>query len=180
MNLPPRLLTLALSLLTLALTGCGPAEKTTVASTAAPASAAPGAPAAPAAAPAPATEAELAAGKAVYQRVCIVCHMADGKGVPAAFPPLNGSEVIAGDPDRLIRIVLHGLQGPIEVAGKTFNSVMPPQGPILKDHEIAKVLTYVRHTWGNGASPVSDQAVTTVRKNVQRPTPWTWAELNQK
>lgn len=171
-----RLLLPALSLLALGLTGCGPSEK----ATAAPAPAAPAA-APVAVAPAKATDAELAAGKAVYQRVCIVCHMAEGQGVPGAFPPLNGSQHLAeSDPTKLIRIVLHGLQGPVEVAGKTYNNIMPPQGPLLKDHEIAKVLTYVRHTWGNGAPAVTDAAVAQERKQTKRTTPWTMAELNQK
>lgn len=174
----PRLLIPALSLLTLGLTACGPSEKAAAPAASAPAAAAP---ATPAPAPAKATDAELAAGKAVYMRVCIVCHQAEGQGVPGAFPPLNGSQHLAeSDPTKLIRIVLHGLQGPVEVAGKTYNNIMPPQGPLLKDHEIARVLTYVRHTWGNGAPAVTDDAVAQERKATKRTTPWTMAELNQK
>ena len=159
---------LLLAGLALALAGCAPKTET---------AAAPAAPASPGAASA----ADLAAGKAVYQRICMACHMADGNGVPATFPPLNGSELLAeADPGKVIRIVLHGLQGPLEVKGKPFNSMMPPQGALLKDHEIAQVLTYVRATYGNGAPPVTADAVAAIRQNVPRPTPWTWAELNQK
>lgn len=162
MKSSPSLLFLGATALSLALTACGPAKDTG------------------AAAPAEATTpGDAVAGQRVYERVCIVCHQANGAGVPGAFPPLAGSEVAAGDPGRLIRIVLHGLQGPIEVHGKTYNSVMPPQGPLLKDFEIANALTYVRSAWGNNAPPVTLEAVTHIRSTVKRDTMWTWAELTK-
>jgi mono/diheme cytochrome c family protein len=118
------------------------------------------------------------AGKRAYLRVCFVCHQPTGIGVPGAFPPLAGSPIVAADPDRLIRIVLFGLQGPVEVNGTAFNGVMPPQGAQLKDAEIADVLTYVRSAWGNDAPAVTLEAVGKIRAAVKRDTPWTWAELN--
>lgn len=148
--------------LMLGLTACGPGKDA----------------AAPAAAE-DTTPGDAATGQRVYLRVCFVCHQPNGLGVPDAFPPLAGSTIVAGDPDRLIRIVLHGLQGPVEVNGTTFNSVMPAQGTILKDFEIANVLTYVRSAWGNHASPVSVEAVTQVRSTVKRDAMWTWAELTK-
>lgn len=133
----------------------------------------PAAPAAPAAA-------QLEAGKAVYMRVCFACHQATGLGLPPAFPPLAGSDIVtAPDPTKIIRIVLHGLQGPITVKGVVYNSMMPPHAAQLKDAEIADVLTYVRNTWGNKAAPVAADAVAKLRASDKRPTPWTWAELNK-
>jgi len=126
-----------------------------------------------------ATADELADGQAVYQRACAPCHQPNGTGVAGAFPPFEGSPRLAeADPGKLIRIVLHGLQGPIEDRGKTYNSMMPAGGSLLTNREIALVLTYTRDKWGNGAPPVTEAAVAEVRDTVQRPTPWTWAELN--
>jgi len=126
-----------------------------------------------------ATPGDAGAGQRIYLRVCFVCHQPNGLGVPGAFPPLAGSTIVAGDPDRLIRIVLHGLQGPVEVNGTTFNNTMPAQGAVLKDFEIANALTYVRSAWGNHATPVTVEAVTHVRATVKRDTMWTWAELTK-
>jgi mono/diheme cytochrome c family protein len=114
-------------------------------------------------------------------RVCFACHQANGLGLPGAFPPLAGSSIVTeADTGKIIRIVLHGLQGPIEVKGVKFNSLMPAQGAQLNDKEIADALTYVRNAWGNTAAPVTVEAVAGVRAQVQRPTPWTWDELTKK
>lgn len=107
------------------------------------------------------TRAQL--GKAVYQANCIACHQANGGGVPGAFPPLAGSEWVAGSEERIVRIVLHGLQGPIKVAGQDYNNVMAPLGGVLKDEQIANVLSYVRQTWGNTAPDVEPATVTRIR-----------------
>jgi mono/diheme cytochrome c family protein len=124
------------------------------------------------------TPGNVANGKAVYLRVCFVCHQPTGLGLPGAFPPLAGSSIVTeADPGKIIRIVLHGLQGPVEVKGATYNSIMPPPVPALTDKEIADVLTYVRSEWGNQAAPVTIEAVTAIRAKAPRPTPWTWAEL---
>jgi mono/diheme cytochrome c family protein len=119
-------------------------------------------------------------GKAVFTRVCAVCHQPTGVGVPGAFPPLAGSEIAATkDPTIPIKIVLFGLQGPITVSGKAFNSVMPPQGAILSDKDIADALSYARISWGNNAPSVSEAAVSSIRGSITRTTMWTWAELKQ-
>lgn len=139
----------------------------------------PAAPPAPAA-PADAFALQMTAGRAVYTKVCATCHQANGQGVPGVFPPLAGSSIItATDPGKIIRATLHGLQGPIEVNGQTYNSVMPPQGATLKDDELAAALTYARNSWGNRAPAVTTDEVTVVRLTVKRDTFWTWAELNQ-
>ena len=116
-------------------------------------------------------------GLAVYTRTCIACHGPEGKGVPLVFPPLDGSPLPVGDPSLPIRIVINGLQGPIEVGGKPFNNIMAPLGN-LSDQEIADVLTYVRQSWTNDAPAVTAETVREVRaKYAGRTTPWTAAEL---
>ena len=119
-------------------------------------------------------------GAAVYARTCIACHGTDGKGLAPVFPPLDGSPWLLRDKQKPIDIVLHGLMGPIEVAGATYNSVMAPLGPMLTDAEIADVLTYVRQRWSNDAAPVGADEVKARRAaNKDRSTMWTAAELGQ-
>ncbi|MBA4063920.1 MAG: hypothetical protein C0501_09450 [Isosphaera sp.] len=96
--------------------------------------------------------------------VCAACHQPDGRGNPAqGIPPLDGSEWVAGDQAsaaRLTRILLYGLQGPITVGGRPYNGQMPNQGNVMKDYEIAGVITYVRNSWGNKADAGKPPAVT--------------------
>ncbi len=116
-------------------------------------------------------------GLEVYNRTCIACHGPDGKGVAGAFPPLDGVDLVTGDPSIPARIILHGLQGPIEVAGQRYENIMPPLVD-LEDQEIADVLTYVRQNWSNDAAPVTADEVKAVReKFASRTTPWTAEEL---
>ena len=76
---------------------------------------------------------------------CAGCHGADGKGDGANFPPLAGSEWVTGDnTEALAMIILNGVGGPIEVAGKTWSGVMPAQGP-LSAKELASLMTYLRN-----------------------------------
>lgn len=116
-------------------------------------------------------------GEAIYQKVCATCHQATGQGVPGAFPPLAGSDWVTSDPRRPILFVLHGLQGPVEVKGTSWNSVMPPQGANLSDDEIAAVVTFVRSAWGNDAGTVSSDDVAALRKRFSDRQPWTIDEL---
>jgi mono/diheme cytochrome c family protein len=132
----------------------------------------------PAAKSAAAAKEQLPDGKQVYATTCAACHQATGEGVPGVFPPLAGSEWVTGDEGKLARIILHGVTGPIEVAGETFNGMMPPWGGTMKDADIAAVITYVRSAWGNKAAPVTAAAVASIRAaNSSRTTPWTAAEL---
>jgi putative membrane-bound dehydrogenase-like protein len=117
-------------------------------------------------------------GAAVFARTCIACHGLDGRGVPPVFPPLDGSEWLAGDPTRAIDVVLHGLMGPITVRGANYNSLMAPLAGTLSDQEIADALTYVRQRWSNDQPPVTADMVKARRsKHAGRTTPWTAAEL---
>src|SRR5262245_25950738 len=117
-------------------------------------------------------------GKKVFATICLVCHQVNGEGIEEKYPPLAGSELATDDDGKIIRIILHGLTGPVEVQGTTFEGLMPPWGPTLKDAEIAAVATYVRGAWGNKAAPVTVARVTAIRAATRtRKTPWTSAEL---
>ncbi len=119
-------------------------------------------------------------GKKIFVANCATCHQLNGEGVPGAFPPLARSEWAQGDEQRIIRIVLNGLSGPITVEGKDFNNVMPPLGAALKDEQIANVLSYVRQEWGNKAPDVEPETVSKVRgETASRTTAWTSAELKK-
>jgi mono/diheme cytochrome c family protein len=117
-------------------------------------------------------------GRKVFATICLVCHQVNGEGIEEKYPPLAGSELATDDDGKIIRIILHGLTGPVEVQGTTFEGLMPPWGPTLKDAEIAAVATYVRGAWGNKAAPVTVARVTAIRAATRtRKTPWTAAEL---
>ncbi|BCX50403.1 carbohydrate-binding CenC domain-containing protein [Haloferula helveola] len=121
-----------------------------------------------------------ARGEAVYNKTCVACHGVDGRGVPHTFPPLDGSEWLTGEADLPIKIVLHGLMGPVRVGDEVFNSAMAPLGPALNDQEIADVLTYVRQRWKNDAAPVSAEEVKKQRAATSsRTTMWTAQELGR-
>jgi len=116
-------------------------------------------------------------GAQVYNTLCVACHGPDGKGLNG-LPPLVGSDWPKGQAARSIKIVLNGLEGPVDVAGKTYNIAMPPQGAVLSDEKIAAALTYVRKNFANGAGAVTPDEVKAVRAaTAQRVTPWTAEEL---
>lgn len=111
--------------------------------------------------------AATADGAALYAARCAACHQAGGAGVPGAFPPLAGSEWVAGDAPRLAALVLHGMTGTITVKGATYNGAMPAFGAQLDDAEVAAVLTHVRSQWGAGAQAVDTATVAKVRAATQ-------------
>jgi nitrite reductase (NO-forming) len=78
------------------------------------------------------------------------------------FPPLAKSSLIAEDPKHPIRILLHGLTGPVKVNGKDYNSVMPPMNQ-LNDDEIANILTFVLNSWGNPGGRIEAAEVAKAR-----------------
>jgi len=125
----------------------------------------------------------LVVGKAVYGAVCVACHQPTGLGLPPAFPPLVGSEWVAGSEDRLIRILLHGLQGPIKVKGTEFVGAMPPVGPgsgfNLSPEKVAAVLTFVRKEWAGIDAPVAAAKVNEIRGKEAARAPWTVPELEK-
>lgn len=96
-------------------------------------------------------------GMEIYNRegYCVTCHQADGKGLEdSGFPPLEKSKWVSGSPDRLIKIILHGLYGPIEVNGKQYpgNVPMTPYSTMLTDEEVAAVSNFVRNSFGNASN----------------------------
>ena len=122
-------------------------------------------------------------GQTIYEMACLPCHQPEGKGLPGVYPPLAGSDWVRGDKTRLIKIVLHGLTGPVTVAGQNFGNTaasvpMPAMGG-LDDQQIADVLTFVRNTYGQTtAAPVSTAEVKSIRATTaERGTPWTALEL---
>jgi len=128
-------------------------------------------------------------GAEVYHREahCATCHQPNGQGMPNIFPPLAGSDWLDGDEERLIKIVLHGLQGPISVNGKHYGPELgtPPMTRfnelISKDDELAAVLTYVNNSWGNKGPVVKPESVAKVRKeHAKQFLPWISEELLQQ
>ena len=136
----------------------------------------------------------ILAGAATFSSLCVTCHGPGGKGLLVAgtsdfaAPPLTGaSKRIGGDKNNLVKIILHGLTGPIE--GKTYPSIMPSLGA-NSDEWVASVVNYVRYEFGkvNGRRRATDTIapfVTPVdvkalrEKNASRDKPWTWDELEK-
>ncbi len=100
-------------------------------------------------------------GKALYA-TCAACHGPEGKPLAPVFPPLAGSEWVSGPKENLIRIQIRGLMGPIEVAGKEYNNIMPPS--TLNDQQIADVLNYVRATFADKQDEITVEEVAAVRQ----------------
>lgn len=131
--------------------------------------------------PKSADDALAAKGRALYSTFCQPCHQPNGSGVPNQFPPLASSDwVNSAGPNRLIRIVLNGLTGPISVNGVQFNNAMPGFKDSVSDEDVAAILTYVRSNkeWNNGGAPVTVGQVGAVRKIVgDRADQWTADEI---
>ncbi len=108
-------------------------------------------------------------GREIYGRdgYCGTCHQPDGRGLTASgFPPLTTTNWVVGSEERLIKLTLNGLAGPIEVLGEEYpgNVPMTPFRGLLNDEEIAAVLTYVRNSFGNEASVISPEKVRAIRE----------------
>src|SRR5579884_4149505 len=109
--------------------------------------------------------AAIAAGQKIYTASCSSCHGATGAGVPGTFPPLaHNPAVTAADPKEIIHIVAYGRSGPLQVNGQTFNGQMPAWSGTLSNADIANVITFIRNSWGNSASAVSEAQVAAVKK----------------
>ena len=127
---------------------------------------------------APAGIPAAADGAKIFAITCAACHLATGLGTEGKIPPLAGSEWVTGNEVRLIRIVLHGLVGDVEVQGEVYNGAMPTWGGAFTDDQIASVLSFVRRSWGNKAAPVTPETVARVRAGTPaRKLPWTVKEL---
>ncbi|MCB1844073.1 MAG: DUF1080 domain-containing protein, partial [Halioglobus sp.] len=123
----------------------------------------------------------VAKGRAFYPQ-CAACHGEEGKGIAGLAPALASSSWVTGPPEWLGRIILQGLNGPVEVHGDVFNGVMPGHGHLsaLDDATLAGLMTYLRRSWGNKADPVSEEQAAAIRQaSAGRTDSWTVAELQQ-
>jgi len=118
-------------------------------------------------------------GKTLFAAVCAACHQATGRGLDGLAPPLLDSEWVLGSPERIARIVLHGVRGPITVFGRVHTGDMPAFGGALDDQQISSILTYLRREWGHTASPVDPDQVTAIRAATKgHSDAWSPEELN--
>lgn len=109
----------------------------------------------------------LARGQALYIDNCTACHMPDGRGVAKVFPPLTGSAAIQADnPGTVIHVVLAGARM-VAPASKPTGLAMPGFGWKMNNHQIADVVNYIRHAWGNRAPLVDADTVGEVRKDIE-------------
>jgi mono/diheme cytochrome c family protein len=116
-------------------------------------------------------------GKKVYN-ICKTCHQVNGMGTPPTYPPLSGSEFVTGDQTRLIKILLHGVTGPMIIDSVTYSDHMPP-APVKSDYDIAAVITYVRQAWKNKEDAVYPSDVKNVRSAFKgRKAMWTVEEFS--
>ncbi|WP_428659576.1 DUF7133 domain-containing protein [Runella sp.] len=127
---------------------------------------------------------QFALGRQHYLTTCAGCHGSDGAGLSRFGPPLIESSWVLGDEKRLALIVLHGMEGPLDVAGKLYDvpDILPimPSHSTMDDGAIMAILMYIRNEWGNNAGPVSRGLVGKTRHTSQgRVIPWTAKELNQ-
>jgi len=97
-----------------------------------------------------------------FQSYCAACHQYDGQGMGDA-PPLDLSPWVTGPPDTLIKLVLHGVRGPMVVGGKTYDLEMPGFAPVMSDGDVASLLSFVRSRFGGIGDPVTAEAVSRVR-----------------
>ncbi len=118
-------------------------------------------------------------GKALYQTICGSCHQPHGLGQDGLAPALADSEWVTGSPQRLVRIALQGVRGPITVKGKLYEMDMPGLG-VLEDEQLAALLTYVRNEWGHRETAVSVGQVAKIRLETQaREEAWKADELEK-
>ncbi|GAB3513604.1 c-type cytochrome [Emticicia fontis] len=102
-------------------------------------------------------------GKAIYTQYCLPCHQEDGTGVPNLNPPLRKSDWVNGDRNKLIKVILEGLEEEIEVNGESYNRVMASHS-FLTDKQVADVLTYIRSNFGNTSDAIKEEEVKALRK----------------
>lgn len=104
----------------------------------------------------------LPPGEPLYRQYCSGCHGMGGMGVKDLYPPLAQSEWVNEDKDRLIKVLLEGLYGPIEVKGKMYNQQMPAYR-FLSDKQLSEILSYIRQNFGNKSEPVSPEEIAKIR-----------------
>jgi mono/diheme cytochrome c family protein len=111
--------------------------------------------------------ASAARGKTVYLQRCMVCHQADGGGVPKLNAPLDGSSAVNGsDVSKLIKYIVKGFADRVEIDGELYSNAMPAAAD-LTDQQIADVLTFIRSNWSNKAGPVTTLQVKQTRSKLK-------------
>lgn len=98
-------------------------------------------------------------GAQIFEARCSSCHQGNAVGVRAAVPPLEGSSFVSADPEVIVQILLHGIDGPIAVSDREFNGHMPSFASVLSDEELARVASHVRRTWGGATSDIAPDFV---------------------
>ena len=110
----------------------------------------------------------VANGKKIYETKCLVCHQADGGGVPNMNAPLDGaSNVVGNDIARLVKIIKNGFNERVELDGLYYSNSMTPN-PDLTPAQISDVLTYIRTSWSNKATKVTTVQVQQAIKGNQK------------
>ncbi|PHN04980.1 DUF7133 domain-containing protein [Flavilitoribacter nigricans] len=125
---------------------------------------------------------QFALGRQQFLNVCSGCHGPDGGGIRRFAPPLRESEWVLGDEKRLSLILLHGMEGPVEVNGKAYDApeILPvmPSFSTMDNVDLAAIMTYIRREWGHTADPVTAGTVGGIRYRSQgKVTPWKAEEL---
>ena len=105
-------------------------------------------------------------GRKIYNVYCLSCHQQDGMGDGSRYPPLGESDWVTGDKNRLITVLLNGLEGPITVNGKHYDGLMPKHD-FLSDAEIAKVASYLRLNFKNNAGAIQEKEVANLREKLK-------------
>ena len=111
----------------------------------------------------PVTAPELAGagtpGGRLYGQICAACHMPNGGGVPGMQPALAGSAVVAGDPVRLIDVILRGPAAVLPPGREKFSSIMPPYGAAISDLEVASIINFLRQNFAPAGTAVTAEQV---------------------
>lgn len=117
-------------------------------------------------------------GAAHFEKLCAGCHGSDGLALEGEAPPLADSSWVTGPETRLIRIVMHGVRGPIHVGDEVYDREMPGFGTRLSDQEMVSLLSFVRSRWGGIREPITPETVSRVRAGAgNRTRYWTVKEL---
>lgn len=127
-------------------------------------------------------QAVMTIGRQKYLNLCANCHGTQGEGMARFAPPLQNSEWVTGDKEKLAMILLHGMEGPVWVNGKEYNipEILPNMSSFstLQNRDIAAILTYIRNSWGNTGEAISSGTVGKIRFRTQgKITPWSATEL---
>ena len=126
------------------------------------------------------SERKFDSGKKLFAVNCASCHQASGLGLGNQYPPLADSEWVSADPALIIKIILKGLKGEIQVKGETYGTManMAAVTNLKTDSEIANVASYVRQAWGNDSLEVLEEDVAKVRlDSVEQKDQWIGDEL---